>query len=312
MNDTLRHNILRAANRLRMVQANFADEDEERQREYLSGELEELLKAVPYGQHRAFLDALLEEFPLLMGGQAWLQRGPGTAETPSEGASAGDPDSLIAELANVLPTLSEAQKQRVLELLGQAGIAPSAPAATAPAASGKRLRATLQMRGDNELHEERFAELADVLTEFVIRLEPLVAGVWGKVSPRSRVRPSRNFRKTARDFLAEETASSTGLGQELTTLLQYVTAIVAGVSHAGDEFANRWSSILSPEAISTVVDMKKDGLLKTLSKTREAKCWEQYCVQAEEHLSRDAIEKEVREAIGRHAESVLKGLGRLV
>lgn len=307
MSDELKRHILRAASRLRMVQAGFADEGEQQQQEYLGGELDELLKTMAPAEQQAFLAGLLEHFSPSMRAGVPGRAADGREQTACEAGPSLDSDALIDALTRALPTLSDVQKRSLIKALGQDVMHPSGSAAVASVEAAKRLRASLQTHGESELREDKVVELTSLLVEFVTRLEPLIAGVWGKVSPRSSIRPSRNFRKAAGGFLEEEGVPVTAVAQELTVLLQFVTAVVAGVGHAGDEFANRWSSLLSPEAISTVAEMKKGGLLKT----REAKCWEQYCVQAEEHLSRDSIEKELREAIGRYAESVLKGLGRL-
>ena len=288
---------------MRLIMADFSDESDQVQNDYLSGELEKILQEVPYGQRRRFLEALNERFPLVTGMRS--------GDSVPEGASPDpglDPDALLEAVVKILPDLDEDKRnaflQRIQPIHGTArGIAGI------PDDLLKRARAILRLDENADIHPERLLELSIALAEFTVKLQQLITGVWGKISPRSRVKPSRRLREITGDYVVSRDNDFEPLKQELILLLQLTTAIVTGISRSGEEFARRCSHRFSPESIQGLIDMEQQGIISGLV-SKEVKCWRKYKELAEA-LTQDAVQKDIEDAIGNYAEAFIRGMERL-
>ncbi len=306
MSKTLKQSIIEASHRLRAVQKDFADEDEQQQKEYLCEELAKLLEEIPYGQRKAFLQGLLERFPIW---QLQTAADAGTVCPPAETPPTvpAEPMLLIEALTNKLPSLPTEEKEAILDRLREV-IPPLPQAADASAQSATGIGATLQMPADT-INQERFGELANLLAEFVFKVEQLTVAVWSKISGRSTLRPPKQIKKTAGRFLGKDGGDTEELVKELRLLLQFATAIMTAASRAGDEVARRYSRKVSPDAINSLVEMEQSRLRDTLL-SKEVRCWRKYCELAGE-LGAEYVEKEIESAMADYAEAFVRGLERL-
>jgi len=293
----IKRDVISAANRLRGVQTDFADEGFERQSQYLDEELGKLLKQIPYGRRHAFLEGLLRQFPVQQA----------VAGSDSNRQVPASPDSIVQAFLEVLPHLSPDQKQLVLQALPEKE--GRARQAEYPLDGVDGIKSMLRLDKDADLHLDRLVLSARLLAEFVIKLEHLTAGVWNRVSPRSRIRPPKKLRKTIAELLSTEDGSTESLGEELKLLQQLTTAILTGVSRASEEFARSCSNRFSPETIRGLVEMEQGGLLDKLV-SKEVKCWRKYCDLAES-LSKDSVEREIETVIANYAEAFVRGMERL-
>lgn len=307
MSKTLKQSIIKASHRLRAVQKGFAEEGEQQQKEYLCEELEKLLEEIPYGQRKAFLQGLLERFPVW---QLQTAADAGTVCPPAETPPPVpvEPMLLIEALINKLPSLPTEEKEAVLDRLREV-IPPSPQIAGTPAQSVTSIGATLQLPADTAIDQERFGELANLLAEFVFKVEQLTVAVWSKISGRSTLRPPKHIKKTAGRFLGKGGGDTEELVKELRLLLQFATAIMTAASRAGDEVARRYSRKVSPEAIRSLVEMEQSPL-DTLLSSKEGRCWRKYCELAGE-LGAEYVEKEIESAMADYAEAFVRGLERL-
>jgi hypothetical protein len=288
-----------------MVQKDFADQEEPRQNEYLCEELERLLKEVPFGERGAFLQGLLERFP--------VQQAPASAGAaiPLAGVprlALAEPMELADALLEQLPSLPEDQRKAVIKRL-QEVVAGSPPAAEPSAKSTLDLRSTLQLPVEVKMHPERFGELAHLLADFVIKTEQLTGTVWGKIAAKSSLRPPKQAKKLAGQLLSSDGGSSEELAKDLQLLLQFATAIITAASRAGEEVARRYWRRLSPEALRALVDMEQSRLRDSLL-SKDVRCWRKYCDLTTE-LGAEHIEKEIESAMADYAEAFVKGLERL-
>ena len=309
MAKTLKQGIIEASHRLRIVQRDFADQGESQQKEYLCEELERLLKGIPFGERKAFLEGLLERFPVRL--PPVSDRAEAIIPPASSRWLATDqPMQLVDALMEALPSLPDDQRKAVIDRL-QGIVGGPAQTAQVPAKSLADIRSTLQLASDAEIHWERFGDLANLLAEFVVKIESLTAAIWGKIAAKSSLRPPKQTRKLAGRFLSEEASHPEELTKDLHLLLQFATAIMTAASRAGEEVASRYSRRLSPEAVHALVDMEQKHLRDSLLMVgKDARCWRKYCELAGE-LGTEYIEKEIESAMADHAEAFVRGLEKL-
>ncbi len=209
-------------------------------------------------------------------------------------------------VAKYSPLFTPQQKQAVAK-------AVSRPTTVHESASGaaKRLRTELRL-ADNELIRDRqVVELARILVQFVLRLEPVLAGTWGKLNPKSRVRLPRRFDQRVKQFLTTDRASAVPVLNELAGMRVVITAFLAAIAHAGDRVAERLADSVSPDVIRAEIDDGQDGLLKMLGvligNSKKERCWDAYCRKGDS-LGPGPIKAQIHEAIAADAESFVQNM----
>jgi len=298
--------VLETANRLRLIRADFADESDQARRDYLCGELEKALATLLPAQRQEFLKSLLERFPA--GG---FDVQPGAEGQKTQGASTIDEprlrnvDFVIQNLLEIIPSLTEEQKVIIDRSLQEAGIRPAAGNDDSTNLDPE-LRAKLQISGELGASGKDLAELAAILVEFVVKLDPLVWNTWRALSPRSSIRPQGPLAKKIGQFLSGETGVTGGsVDEDLKALQRLTAALTTAVSRAGGQFAKRHLAKFSPSEIAALVRMEPGGVFVS----HEVKCWRKY-VELAERLDEDAIDAEIKKAIVDYVESLAKGMGR--
>src|SRR5437773_10869235 len=106
------------AARLRLIQATSADDPPATRQGFIAEELERALKDVVPSKREVFLSALAERFP------AW--EAPASAEQTTQPSQASEetPETLLARLAELAPTLSPAVKEEFARQLREAALLP--------------------------------------------------------------------------------------------------------------------------------------------------------------------------------------------
>ena len=305
-NDKMESRVLETANRLRLIQVDFADESDQTRRDYLREEIEKVLAAILPSERNEFLRMLLERFPT--GGFAAQP-----AETESEiegGSTLGESrlrnvDFLIQNLLETLPTLTEEQKVIIDKSLQEAGLGTEVKNCDSIDLS-QELRSKLQISGERRLEAQELAELSAMLVEFISKLEPVVWNTWRALSPRSAVRSQGALAKKIGQFLCKDAeVSRSSIDEDLKVLQRLIAAMTTAVSRAGGQFAKRHLAKFSPSEIAALVKMEPGGVFVS----HEVKCWRKY-VELAETLNEDAIDMEIRKAIVDYVESLAKGMGR--
>lgn len=296
--------VLETANRLRLIQVDFADQSRQTRMEYLCEEVERALKTVLPDERNEFLKRLTERFPA---GNVIIQPMIKEQEVSSDSAvEAGkfkDADFLVRSLLEVAPTLSSEQKESIRTRLQQAGLAPQG--AKGPDYSGEsleRLMAELQLSGGPPPDADRLTELAALLADFVWKLEPLVWNTWRRLSPRSGIRPSGELKKTVGQFICSDSAvSREQVDNGLKELQRLTAAVITAISRVGGQFAKQHLAKFSPSEISALVRMEHRSVLVS----QDVKCWRKY-LELADALNEDAIETEIRKAIVDYVESLVR------
>jgi len=114
------------ANRLRLVQSDFADEPEQVRKDYLSDEIQRALGTLVPNERKAFLDELKQFFPTWDAKVEVRTEKVAVVATPTDQKELKDPGFLVSRLAELAPQLNEQQKHAIIEKLRQVGLAPSA------------------------------------------------------------------------------------------------------------------------------------------------------------------------------------------
>jgi len=302
--ENLAGDISETARRLRLIQVDFANEDQQTRMEYLHEEMARVLKTVLPEQRKAFLEGLMDRFPA--GHPATAPTAAPQAQGTGAPEELTDPETIVSRLVEMAASLSADQKKALAARLQEAGFG----FATAPehsSAVAEELRATLQLDEGVCLRSDRVAALAGLLADFALKLEPLVWNTWRTLSPRSSIRPPRGLRKRLAESLSEESpAQDQRIELELKMLQQLIAATITAVGGVGKQFAKNYLGRYSPAEIEAAVTMEG---VSFWGKGRDGKCWEKYKELAET-LTEDSMETELRKAIADYAESLLKGLHR--
>lgn len=298
----LRHHALVTGNRLRMIRAEFADEEPQVRAGYLREEIERVLKKILPGTRKEFLEALMARFPT---GEFTGDQASQPTESAADEDILNDSDYLVDLLLKVAPTLTEDRKNLIVDRLRAVGIGSEKAKVYSDESLG-RLKAALKLGDAVSIDADRVIEIAVLLAEFVGAVEPLVWNVWHGLSPQSRSRASGDVTGTLRKLLSsDEAVSPSEAKRDLTVLRQLIHSLVAATSRVGSQFARKHLGKFSESAIRAFVREEGGG---GWTKSEQYKCWEKYCELAN-GLTEDSIDMEIRMIIAQYVESLMKRTG---
>jgi hypothetical protein len=290
------------AARLRLLQADLADEPAGDREQALEGAVERALQNVPAELRESFLNAIVAEFP----GPEGTPPVQAIPEQPPAAPRSTDPVALATELAGMLPNLSGDQVEAISRQLAQGGL-PQQAGTGAPAALPEELLARLEKLAPGKpLDQRRALRILDVLLEFSLSLDQLVWQVWKAVAPKSVIHKDGgrfgDFRKSLGPYLTGDPEVST---EEVRQLLEKSRKLVAGLLGAlgmvGETYADKFLERLSPEAIRRAAEAEP-GVFEGI----ERKCWRKYSAVFAD-LNGPAIEKDVLNTIRKSTEKLILG-----
>ena len=304
VSDLSKH-VAATANRLRLIQIDFADESTETRRGYLSEEIGRALDQVVPDQRQAFLTELLTRFPTwdpsVVASRAEEEV---VARSEFDERELQDASFLVTRLTALAPSLSDSERQAVTERLREAGLAPRSEGGW-PEEGVKRLRETLQVGSDATLDPDRVLELAALVADFAASLDQLVWRAWQRLAPKSTFRSTTPLRGTFSQFASGDQGTPRGqVVHDIRRLRQLVAALVSACGMAG-QFATRYVARFSPSEIETLVSMEGGGFFVA----KEVKCWRRYAEMATE-VNEASIEQDIRQQVAEFVESLMRGLRR--
>lgn len=293
------------ANRLRLIQLDFADDAPDARRDALADEVQRALSAIPPDRREEFLRAVQDMFP------AWdanVELAPKAEQ--SVGTSTFDERELknssflVERLVDLAPRMTAPEREGVTGRLSRAGLAPAAGGGGFSDSAAEPLRKRLGVSASTPLDPGRVVELAGLLAELAVSLDQVVWNTWKTVAPRSELRRTGDLAKTLGRFATGDQDVARGqVKTDLERVRQLTAALISSVGQAGRQWAQRHYTRFSVEAI------KEAAGPGSLTKSQAVKCWEKYTELAGA-MDAVALESELLQAISKYAEDLVKGINR--
>lgn len=282
------------AARLRVLQANFADDDPNTRQDFITQEIEQALKGILPEKRKTLLSALAERFPGAPAAAApvSIDNAPATPLAP---------DALLERLVSVAPSLSAEQRASFALQLQRAGFTIEKADSGFTLAPEALKRIGLEPTAS--INTERGAKTFGMLIEVLLTLDQLVWTLWKQIAPRSVVRKEAEFSKLAGEYLtASSDVSSAQVLQSLERTRRMIAGLLGGLGRAGSAYARERARLFDPNAIQAVA-----GAEKKFTESLEFACWRVYVRLCKEYGAEAAIEKGIQEALTKAAENLILG-----
>jgi len=285
------------ASRLKLLQANCANDSASERQDHITEEVERALKDVVPSQRETYLKVLGQRFP------AWqIVKAPRVAEQPGDPVP-DDPELLLERLIESSSSLSSEAKADFVKKLQAAGFPVPEGGTSARMEVSPELRKTLGLKPEQEIDADRLLKMATGLTELVHALDQLVWTLWRQLAPRSTYRKEAEFNKLVGPYLSGDPEVSTQvLGQPLEKTRKLIAAFLGSVGRAGSTYAKQHASRFAPEVIEDFANIEKKW-----TESIELVCWRKYQDHYKEHATEPAIENQIQEAIVKATENLIMG-----
>jgi hypothetical protein len=291
------------------LHAELADQPDEMRAEQLRDEVQRVVGGLPTQERESFLRDLLTHFPV------WSAGGEEAAPARPKAAETRDPLVMADRLVELSRGLSDAERQQVIARLKAGGLAVSgnAPASAPPAASvasssapasvrgdiAMELRKQLGLKAEDPVDSERLTEVAAVLVEFTLKLEPWAVTYWKDIAPDAKNQVYQTLNKDLPRFVSGDgQLTREAIARSAYRLRSLISLLMKGVTEAGRQFARDHLARFSVEEISRAAG---PGTLMT---SKDVLCWKQY-VRQMEGVDAVAIEKRLKSLIARDVDAAL-------
>jgi hypothetical protein len=268
MNETMDSQVERAAGRLKILQAQFADESPKKRRHYLLEELKTVLQPMSQENRPVFLRRLAERFPVL--------------DSVAAGGGAPVPTEDVDPVEHALAACQAVDEERVDELrerLVRQGFGPKT--SDDETVLGKLMRRS----GLGRMKPAELAHLVQELDDFVRKTDRYVSSVWKKMGPKTRRYPSP-ARAVLENYLSEEGETQPEeLSDALAKLHRTIVALLV-IQRAAENFATQYCEKYAPDTIETLGRMEGKGVLESW----EHKFWTKYAEVAADMKPRSVQE----------------------
>ena len=293
-----------AANRLRMVQYDLADEEPQVRQDYLADELRRALEEVPTAQRQQFLQRLEDRFP------SWDSQvavaAPAQEAVPRSAVDErelSDASFLVSRLIKVAPSLSEAERQVVKDRLAAADLARTKTTVGFRADAVDALAVLLDLDKAAAPDPERGLAAVDLLMTAAVDLDKMIWKTWREIAPKEKLRdPGKLKSNLARWLAGDEDISRTEVGESLEHLRRMIASMILAIRNAPREWTHRHLEKMSVAAIESLVDFEGTKLLES----RDVKCWRKYRELAE-GLDEVSIAREILQVVAEYAGRILEG-----
>lgn len=287
------------ASRLRLIQANFADDDPAARQNYLAEELDRSLKPVAPSRRDLHLQALNELFP------AWGGTSSAPAPAVSVAPALDSPEELLQRLIDAAAQLSEPEKAAFAKRLQQAGLAPKEAGLPSAEASPEFWK-FFGVTNAGPFSPDRAQKMLVALSGVFLALDQLAWTLWRQLNARSMYRKEAEFGKLAGPYLGGDPEVSTEqVRQPVERTRRLVAALLGALGRGSSNFARKHSSDLSPESIETAARIEKKAW-----DSLEAASWRKYKELYRDYSTEQTLENQVQQEYIKAAEELLKGIGR--
>lgn len=305
--------------RLRVLHAQLADQPDDMRSEQLRDAVQREVSALPPQDRSAFLQELLSQFP------TWATAGgdgsAGSVRVAPSAAAAEpkDPRSIAERLIEACRGLSEGERAAIAARLSAAGLVlrEAAPAAAAaapvsvaasiapltPGQAANDLRKAIGLAADAPMDQTRVIEMAALLAEFTLKLEPWACTYWRDVGPEAKNAVYQTLNKDlARYVSGDEKVSKVILANNMYNLRSLISLLMKGAVEAAKQFARDHLSRFGVEEI------RKAAGPGSMMTSEDVKCWRQYVKQME-GVDATAVEKRLKSLL---AKDVDAGLSQVI
>jgi hypothetical protein len=272
------------ANRLRLRQAEFADDAPEVRAQFLEQEIRNSVQGRGPSERVALLQALLQRFPEF-GGVS-----PADVDRPdpkADDVAAQDPVALAEELAAVAPKLTAEARNAVMARLRAAGLVDPG-AVEVP----EKLAKLLQLKANESVEAGRLMQALVLFTEVLTRLDDAVWIPWVQIAPDSDIQRGAVLRTALARYLRGE---STDVAKHAGHMMKLAAALMTALTRVGRALFDEQFGAMLPDKIE---EEHGGGMMGGASK-----CWKQY-KQMAEGLSAAGFEAEFYKKI----EAIVRGL----
>lgn len=263
----------RTANRIRLLQADLADEDAEARRAHVADEVREALsKLVPHDQER-FLAALEDRFP------AWEAEGFGAhvpaesqpvSVSPTDLAEFNDAGFLIRQLQRLAGSMTPERRVAAAQELARAGITTGGGGGVSPEAMD-RLRAALEVGPEVSIDLERSVQVMATVLEKLVSLDDIAWKNWMQISENRRRGRSEMAGLLGRYMSGDTEVGSSQVVDELEAFRRLAASLMLALSQSG-EAAYKQMRRLHPDEIEGVIRNEKGSVLVS----QDVRCWRRY------------------------------------
>lgn len=266
----------RTANRIRLLQADLADEDPDVRRAHVTEEVREALsKLVPHDQE-PFLEALEARFPAWEA-EGMVTRGPSSdapeaaSVAPTDLAEFNDAGFLIRQLQKLAKSMSGEQRVRAGEELARSGITTGGASGVSPEAMD-RLRAALGLSPEMPVDMERVVHVMATMLEKVVSLDDIAHKNWNKMSENRHSRGRSGLAGTLGKFMVSDgEVGSSQVSDELESFRRLTASLMLALSQSGQAAYSQMRRF-HPDEIEGIIRNEKANLLVS----QDVRCWRRY------------------------------------
>jgi hypothetical protein len=287
------------AARLKVLQANLADDDPATRKGFIVDEINNALKGCVPEKRRALLDALTEQFPSWDLPVAAAPAAPAAQPEPEPQT----PEMLLKKLIESLPALPAAQREDFARQLKSAGLELPGGGGGGAFEITPDLQKRLGYTAPKPINAERAAKSMAMLFDMVLTLDQLVWTLWKQIAGKSMVRKEADFGKLSGDYLSGSAeVSSAQLQQSLERTRKLIAGLLGAIGRAGAAYARDRARLFDPGAIEA--DARAE---KKWNESLEFACWRKYVQLQKEYGAEATVEKSIQEAMAKAAENLILG-----
>lgn len=291
------------ANRLRLIQADLADEPAASRRAHLDDEVRAALEKVPLAERNEFLSVVEDRFPAWEGGRVVSGSTDGTLVSATDMAEFNDPAFLLRQLTKAAESMTAEQRREAGERLAAVGIAP-AGVGEIPVEALARAKAAMQVASDAEADTGRVLETSALLAEQVLLLDTLVWKIWRNIAPDSQHRNRTQLGATLGSYVTGTGETGRGeVAESLERFRQLTAALISSIGKVGDTVFAQISQ-LNPNTVETMAKNEKKW-----NESIELAAWKKYREIAGK-MDQATVENEVMRAVSRTVEDIIGPRGR--
>lgn len=292
-NPDLAKQVAATANRLRQIQADFADDSPQAREEYLSEEVQKALSKLLPDQRKPFLEALREQFPSwdanVLAADQPAEKRESSLQSPTDQREWNDASFVLERLVTLAQALPADKKRQLIDRLSEAGLSAAGHMAVADKTL-QELKTNLRLEAGQSVQSERVAELATRLVLFSNSLDQLAWKIWKMIAPKSNLR-STGLQNTMHRFVKGD--ADVPLTRDLEQLRHLVASMLSAISQIGKQFGQHHLAKFAPAEIEAAAAMEPGGFLVA----KEVKCWRKYVELAKTLDDTASIDRQIMQII---------------